>query len=321
MSSKIHCVRSAHVLFARVLSAGIFLAFAPPTLHAALPNSATTASIPASAASAPHATAAKPGTVTRAAVQIPKQPNNTDAKADDDRHHLWEIDNARQTFWLGIAMACIAIFQLALFAVQLRMMQRNISDTASAAKAAELNAKAAIGLELPFIRAFPSDLLGMDQPIPAEGPYGGYVNDGPPVAHNALGPIQISNLGRTPAYSLTVSFGWMVTQALPDNPPAFRRKIRMNHNVVLAAGAETNLDSDLYIALSEEDVKAAEQEEKWLWIFGEIEFHDFMDQRQIARFCWRFANRNPPDMQKLFYLSSDGDPPIAYTLRTSTIDI
>lgn len=254
-------------------------------------------------------------------VQTVGQPNDPEEKADEAKHRAWEIDSADKTYWLGAFMAVIAIFQLALFAVQLHMMRQNIVDTANAAKAAELNAKAAIGIELPFLKAIPSDLLGTDAPIPEEGPYGGYVNDGPPVTYNVLGPIEISNLGRTPAYSLAVSIGWLVARALPEQPLAFQRKIRMNHNMVLAAGAEIDFSTDVCIELSDEDVKDAAQDVKWLWVFGEIEYRDFMDQLQTARFCWRFANRNPPGDRGLYYLSSDGEPPAAYTRRKTIINV
>lgn len=254
-------------------------------------------------------------------LQTEKKAVTAFAEDHEAEHQEWEVESSGRTFWLGVLMALIATCQLVLFGFQLRMMRRNIFDTTNAARAAELNAKAAIGIELPFLRAIPPELLGMAEPIPEEGPYGGYVNDGPPVAYNALGSIEIDNLGRTPAYSLALSFGWAVARVLPETPPDFQQIIRMNHNLVLAAGEETDCHLDVCITLSREEIKDAADDKKWLWIFGEIEYRDFMDQLQAARFCWRFANRNPPGDLKLYYLASDGDPPAAYTRRTAVINI
>lgn len=271
--------------------------------------------------SAPHPTNTELGTARAPlVVQTVKAPDDPKARAEEAKRRAWEIDSANKTHWLGFIMAVIATLQLVLFAIQLRMMGRNIVDTANAAKAAELNAKAAIGIELPFLRAIPSDLLATSEPVPEVGPYGGYVNDGPPAPYNALGPIEIGNLGRTPAYSLVISIGWIVARVLPEQPPSYQRTIPMNHNMVLAAGAETNFHPHFSIALSEEEVKETARDEKWLWIFGEVAYRDFMDQLQTARFCWRFANRNPPGDLKLYYLSSDGEPPSAYIRRTTTIN-
>lgn len=284
------------------------------------PHSATVA--PAPAASSPHTADAKLGPGHEASVvQTVKRSDAPAARVDEAEHRAWEVDSANRTYGLGAVMAVIATVQLILFGIQLAMMRRNIVDTANAARAAELNAKAAIGIELPFLRAIPSDLLGMAEPIPEDGSYGGYVNDGPPITYNALGPIEISNLGRTPAYSLVVSFGWLVARVLPAQPPPYQRTINLNHNLVVSPGTETNIHPDACITLSDEEVMETARDEKWLWIFGEIDYRDFMDQQQTARFCWRFANRNPPGSPALYYLASDGQPPTAYTRRTTVINV
>lgn len=313
-----HLTRMWRVALLAALVPMSCVAFAAPS-HVASLTSPMVA--PAPTASAPHPANAELGT-SRAplVVQAVQVPDGREARADEVKRRAWEIDNANRAHWLGVIMAVIAVFQLILFTIQLRMMGRNIRDTANAARAAELNAKAAIGIELPFLRAIPSDLLTTSEPVPEKGPYGGYVNDGPPTAYNVLGPIEIANLGRTPAYSLVVSIGWIVARVLSEQPPAYRHTIRMNHNMVLAAGAETNFHPHFCIALSKEEVKETARDEKWLWIFGEIAYRDFMDQKQTARFCWRFANRNPPGDLKLYYLSGDGEPPTAYIQRTTTIN-
>lgn len=311
-----HVRRVALFAVLMLLSSNAFAAFKPRNL----PHSATVA--PALAASSPHTVDAQLGLGHETSVvQTVKRTDAAEARVDETEHRAWEVDSANKTYWLGAVMAVIALAQLILFGIQLAMMRRNIVDTANAARAAELNAKAAIGIELPFLRAIPSELLGMAEPIPEDGPYGGYVNDGPPVTYNALGPIEISNLGRTPAYSLAVSFGWVVARVLPVQPPPYQRTIHLNHNLVFAPGTETNIHPDACIRLSDEEVRETARDEKWLWIFGEINYRDFMDQSQTTRFCWRFANRNPPGSPDLYYLASDGQPPTAYTRRTTVINV
>jgi hypothetical protein len=261
-------------------------------------------------------------------VQTIKQPDDPNATARETDHRQWEKDTAWDNFKVAFAMMVIAAAQLVLFAVQLHAMRRTNDDSANAvkaaqasAKAAELNARAAIGIELPFLKPIPRDLLGSHEPVPDEGPYGGFVNDGPPVNYNVLDFIDVSNLGRTPAYSLAVSVGWLVARVLPDLPPAYQFRRLMNHNLTLAAGGEASLEIYARITLPNEEVVAAARGESWLWVFGEIEHRDFMDQLQSVRFCWRFANRNAPGEHELYFLSSDGNPPAAYIRRTTMINV
>lgn len=287
------------------------------TVHTELPVTVPT---PAATSRLPLNTAL--GTASSPLVIRPlRQPDDPEERAEQKAHRAWEARNAYVTLVLATIMALIASIQVVLFRAQLRMMRQNIQDTAAAAKAAELNAKAAIGIELPHIRAVPTDLLATHEPVVGEAPYGGVISDAPPGLHNALSAIELSNHGRTPAFSLAVSVGWMVARELPHQVPAYQRKIRLNHNVILGPGGEMNFPCDIGIELSEEETRDVARDTKWLWVFGEVEFRDFMDQIQTTRFCWRHANRNAPGDPKFYYLASDGEPPAAYTRRKYNINI
>jgi hypothetical protein len=65
----------------------------------------------------------------------------------------WLTKDAAGFFTFGLAV--IGIGQAILFYVQLRYMRKGMADSTTAAKAADLNARAAVALELPIIRMIP----------------------------------------------------------------------------------------------------------------------------------------------------------------------
>src|SRR5262245_45750693 len=88
----------------------------------------------------------------------------------------------------GRRLAPQAIFAdvVAAFTIKLVQITRDLwvvtkesADAArKAADAADLSAHAALGMELPIVRATrPADLLMLDKPVPVDKPYGGIVAD------------------------------------------------------------------------------------------------------------------------------------------------
>jgi hypothetical protein len=184
-----------------------------------------------------------------------------------------------------------------------------------AAQAAELNARAAIGIELPIVRAVPPDaLMHTEDLIGKDEPYSGGVDDGPPTKYSAVPSIEFTNEGRTPAFLTRLSVGWAASKELPASP-MFWRSDRLGHAAVLLPGRGYGANRDYGIELSDDELAAIQKDEAWLWLYGSLEYTDFLGEKRQTRFCWRYANRNPAGDPKTYYFSSDGDPPEAYTKR------
>lgn len=226
------------------------------------------------------------------------------------------------TIFTGIS-ACAALLQLGLFAWQLRLMRKSLEDTHAsadaarlAAQAAELNARAAIGIELPVLRVRPpDDIVQTDRPIDGNHPYGGTVNDGPLTQFSAIGLLTVENHGRTPAFPNSLSVGWQVAHELPEAPD-YRVTTTLNHSVVIKSTDQITLDLHYGIELTEQDIASCIAGTSWLWFYGELTYRDFLHEEHKHRFCWRHADRNPPDGPAFFFFSSDGQPPPAY-IRSS----
>ncbi|GAA0888304.1 hypothetical protein [Rhodanobacter soli] len=251
-----------------------------------------------------------------------ERPQDALERVDAARHRAWEQRNGQFTIWLAALMACVALLQLALFVWQLRLISKSVKDAGaasaaaiSAAQAAELNARAAIGIELPVIRAVPPDqLLATSELIGEEEPYSGWVDDGPPSKYSAVSAIEFSNDGRTPAFLTRLSVGWAICKELPASP-MYWRSDRLSHAAVIVPGGTFRTGLDYGIELSDDELTATRQDEAWLWFYGALEYSDFLGDKRQARFCWRFANRNP-EGRKFYYFASDGDPPEKYTQRS-----
>ncbi|WP_439892494.1 hypothetical protein ACS7SF_08350 [Ralstonia sp. 25C] len=222
------------------------------------------------------------------------------------------------TIFTGIS-ASAALLQLVLFAWQLRLMRRSLEDTHAsadaarvAARAAELNARAAIGIELPVLRVRPpDDIIQTDGLIDDDHAYGGTVNDGPLTQFSAIGLLKVENHGRTPAFPNSISVGWQVAHELPETPN-YKLTARLNHSVVVKPDDEITFDQHYGIELTEQEIASCAAGTSWLWFYGELTYRDFLYEEHKHRFCWRHADRNPPDGPAFFFFSSDGEPPPAY---------
>jgi hypothetical protein len=148
---------------------------------------------------------------------------------DQNKPDEFKTDKNDKTFsdllivWFTGALAIFAFCQVVAMILQYRVMRIQASSlrdtveaTHKAAEAAELSARAAIGIELPVIRAITTDLIYTDKLISSEGPYGGIVNDRSPTKYSAIGYIRFENHGRTPAFPEKISVGWKVAEKLPN---------------------------------------------------------------------------------------------------------
>jgi len=242
-------------------------------------------------------------------VQIQESSDQLSDRAETAKERKEAEKNNRFIMFFTGGTMLVGLFQLGVFLWQLRLLRKSVISTQLAATAADLNARAAVGIELPILRIIPTDLVGTDRLIDDSSPYGGFVNDGPPTRYSAIGHIIVRNHGRTPAFPEEIAVGWMVANALPEIP-TYKKRSRMNHGAVVEPNKEFLLDQHYGIELSNADVESAKSGNAWLWFFGIISYTDFLQSKRESRFCWRFANRN---FDNVFYaFMSDGNPPASY---------
>jgi hypothetical protein len=103
-----------------------------------------------------------------------------------------------------------------------------------AADAADLSAHAALGMELPIVRATrPADLLMLDKPVPVDKPYGGIVADHFPSQYSAVSAIYFRNDGRTPAFPLQMRVGYRALGKIASGSPAYYRTILFEGDAIM----------------------------------------------------------------------------------------
>jgi hypothetical protein len=181
--------------------------------------------------------------------------------------------------------------------------------TTRAANAADLSARAAIGIELPVLRPKAGDLLDIEEPIPEDAPYGcGEVDIVPRGQYCGIGYIEYHNFGRTPAFPVILETGWAVAATLPEKP-AYQKSTAVSHAAV-TGGSEFSVHAGHTIELTDAQKSAMREQTAYLWFYGKLTYDDFMNISRSAKFCWRFAKRNVADSSA--YFASDGSLPKAY---------
>jgi hypothetical protein len=260
-----------------------------------------------------------------------ESPDETDHKKYE-RHEKPTLERLMGwgTFWLAIftlllviGTAVLAVFTYRLWrdarvtaAASVKDTQESLRIAAQSADAARLIARAAIGIELPILRILPPDMIAMSEPIVDGETYGGYVNDGLPTQYSGLGYFKCTNYGRTPAFPISFSCGWQVAATLPE-PPIFIETAQINHAVVYRPEQDSaepaTIDAHFTIEVSDQEIEAIKKGGTWLWFYGCLYYEDFLGDRHNYRFCWRWADRNPPSGNQPFYtFASDGAPPGSY---------
>lgn len=299
----------------RIATTLLILTFAPSLAQSVEVSASTPASGPTAAQ--PHEAPARATLVddrgsskSPLVVAVHESDSEVKERAFAEKHREQEATNSRNTMYFTGGAMLVGMLQLGFFYWQLRLMGVSVKDAELAARAAELNARAAIGIELPILRVTPPDLLTTNGLFEPNEPYAGSVNDKAPEKFSAVGLLLIKNHGRTPAFPTEIAVGWMVANSLPETPTYLRRN-RLNHASVIKADEAYMADVYYAIELTNEEVSAAASDHARLWFYGCIYYTDFLHLKREARFCWRFANRNFDNV--FYYFASDGEPPAAYT--------
>jgi hypothetical protein len=183
-----------------------------------------------------------------------------------------------------------------------------------AADAATLSAKAAIGIELPIIRALSPKLIDVGAPIPDHGPYaGGIVEEAAPNKYAVIGHVIFRNDGRTPAFPLQLAIGHRVAQELPTKPAFTCTETIAPGKILPIQGEEVWIDARYQMEFSAGEIAAIKSETTRLWLYCSLTYSDFLTERHEVHFCWLWGR---PDKTGIFYFTSQCDPPPAYRQKS-----
>ena len=182
---------------------------------------------------------------------------------------------ANYTWWLSaftLALVVVSAFQ-GFFLIRADKTAR------TAANAADLNARAAIAIELPIIKASLDSLTnGVSQEF------------GVRRERCSVHSVTFSNVGRTKAFPVELRYGF-ATWSLPKTPrytfvetyqfnEIFENDPKITNRKFLASDKEIEMGEWSFIAGGQCPV----------WFYCELEYLDFMQSPQKAAFCWCWKN-------------------------------
>ena len=208
----------------------------------------------------------------------------------------------------------IATKRLSAFAAQqANDMKTSLEIAKESADAAALSAKAAIGVELPVIRADGPELLDLDKPMPESGPYAGAHVELIPGKYSAVPDIEFRNEGRTQAFLLRVRIGWEVNERLP-RVPEFRMAKEFGPGESIFSQSTIRIDCPYHtIQMDQDQINSLIEKRRRFWFFVSIEYEDFIGVKHDARFCWRWGC---PDGVGVHFFFNDADVPRSYFQKT-----
>ena len=219
---------------------------------------------------------------------------NTDAlpkPAPDWGSPEWSI------VWATLVLVVVGGLQLAMFFRQLRYMRVGMNDAKiaaeaarDAANAANLSAKAAIALELPLLRVSPSIPVPLKDDatilfIPSAR------IEGTPITqitkYAVIDDLIVHNVGRTSATPLGIKLGTMVAHEL-EGEPMYTNDHGAEAQSLLPGDKSVQAPIAVIITLTAGEMQQLQKPGEFFWIYVEIAYLDFMDQKHEVRFCWRW---------------------------------
>jgi hypothetical protein len=180
--------------------------------------------------------------------------------------------------------------------------ERQIGAALKAATAADLSARAAIGIELPIIRIVPDELGS------------GSRRDGDEmiVSYSVHG-VTFVNLGRTKAFPIEIKSGMTCGSKLPDTPN-YTEVDTFLPNIFFEADPEITPRKTFFecsVIIHDGDADRVYKGEIGLWFYCCLTYDDFMQTRRTVAFCWQWTR---PGIKQAW--RPDGTP--AYNQKTQS---
>jgi hypothetical protein len=217
----------------------------------------------------------------------------------------WDDPVAFYTFVLGIFTALLAFISL----IQIGFLFRTDKTSRIAANAADLNARAAIGMKLPSIHA---SLIELYEPGPPYGKIGDHykfrIHAGR-VKKNSQVSITFANIGETNARIVGICFEYFVGGRLPKQP-TYKHLIPYTETAIKADGIFVFRPANFHIVLSPVEDQALDLIlANHFWLYGYLSYVDFMNTPHEYRFCQRWITTSilgsPTGFFPEFYIAKE----------------
>jgi hypothetical protein len=159
---------------------------------------------------------------------------------------------------------------------QSEQTQRSLDIAFTAANAAELSAKAAVGSELPLVFLTSIDVK------PAIGSTPKIVSPSLPQIPSVVF-VEFKNYGRTPAILHHLFIDWDVTSRLPDEPDYNRQYPLEDHVIEPRDSFDFFTTGD--VIFDSTQIEAANRGPERLWVYGYLSYSDFLRNEHRIGFC------------------------------------
>jgi hypothetical protein len=231
---------------------------------------------------------------------IVRSVKSSDDAAQDTEDRKDKAANDRETIAINRNLVVIGFLQLAVFVGQLfvfgyqawklrqtvqaaveqsRDMKASIAVAQRAAEAAELSAKAAIGVELPIISITDFALMEISA---------GRITGGVPPEVSEL-QLPFKNSGRTVASLIEQCIETIVVDALPTIP-VYEHIYPFVPGTLVEAGKPSPVSiQNYFVRLTAVERDTIKDQTKSLWLYGYISFEDRLGERHESRFCARWV--------------------------------
>ena len=194
--------------------------------------------------------------------------------------------------------------------------EEQIAAATTAADAANLSARAAVAIHLPVILAATPELISVQNPPPETGTYGGTILDTVPTQYTAFNDLIFGNEGNGHAYPTRISLGWCIAYDLPEQP-IFHKQIDSPRDSIIRSGKSAVTGTgNICIEASPDQIAQLASANAFIWIYGKLEYLDFLKEPNEAWFFWRW-NKIEGGEHHHYQFSRPTVVPAAYTAKQS----
>lgn len=220
---------------------------------------------------------------------------NEERKERRDQADLLAQQEMAYWAWLMAVLTGIQIplgtITLGLLYFTFREARKTTRAAIKAAEAADLSAKAAIGIELPIIRCTQNPfLINVTEPPSEEHPFRGGMGTNNPGRYTVISSLSFGNHGRTPAFPMMLDVGWkVVTDQLPPEP-VYNQTVQSSATAIINPNDSFEAAARACIELSEDERKRMREKAATLWLYISLHYRDFLNMPHEARFYWRYSH-------------------------------
>lgn len=192
------------------------------------------------------------------------------------------------TFWLALFTAGLTISTVGLWAVtyltlrharqdaarQARDTEKSLDASVKAANAADLSARAAVGLQAAIIRMEPDDI--------------GYLTTGDGCSVH-IDTLKFFNIGGSKAFPIDIRYGFFFGDELPGDPEYTGVHVLKPNSVLEPHGptsAMTEHTRQVSAQVPDDAYNQIRHDKKKLWFFCVLAYLDFINERREIGFCW-----------------------------------